>query len=114
MRLTSVGDGQQLRRRFTLRNEANIGIYAIGEGDSDTMYDYARIVDATGKTVWQMHYGNSEHAGGSKKNRLFNGTVRLPAGDYEAIYQTDDSHSFASWNSTPPTDPRNWGVTIYR
>jgi hypothetical protein len=114
VRLTGVGDGQQMRRRFTLRNETNIHIYAIGEGDSDTMYDYARIVDASGHTVWQMHYGNTEHAGGSKKNRVFNGTVRLGAGEYEAIYRTDDSHSFGSWNSSPPIDPRNWGITIYR
>jgi hypothetical protein len=113
-RIAGVRDGQQVRRRFTLKSESDIHIYALGEGDDNAMFDYARIVDAAGNSVWQMHPRNTTHAGGARKNRLFNGAVRLPAGEYEVIYRTDDSHAFGDWNADPPTDPRGWGITIYR
>jgi hypothetical protein len=79
------------------------------------MYDYPYIMDdETGHVVWEMKYEQTRHAGGAKKNRLFDGEIRLPSGKYEVIYTSDDSHSFDGWNDARPRDPMNWGVTIRR
>jgi hypothetical protein len=40
--------------------------------------------------------------------------VTLPAGEYVLRYETDDSHSFGSWNAGPPDDPEMSGITLYR
>jgi hypothetical protein len=78
------------------------------------MYDYGWIEEAkTGKTVWEMTYHMTEHAGGAEKNRQYNGTMMLMAGEYVLRYKSDDSHSFEGWNEDPPSDPFNWGITVY-
>ena len=78
------------------------------------MYDYGWIEDFnTGETVWEMKYDDTRRAGGDSKNRLFDGVIRLKAGDYIAHYRTDDSHAYKTWNSSPPRDRKNWGLTIY-
>jgi len=64
--------------------------------------------------VWEMTYRTSEHAGGADKNRLFNGAIVLPAGDYILRYQTDGSHSAEDWNGAPPDDPFSYGVRLSR
>ena len=67
-----------------------------------------------GGRVWEMTYGATDNAGGASKNRRFDGTITLPAGDYVLRYQTDGSHAFGSWNADPPDEPEMWGITIYR
>ncbi len=113
-RIVRVGDGRQVRRRFTLDRETDVRVYAIGEGTGETMHDYARIVDGSGREIWRMRYQDTEHAGGARKNRRVNQVVRLAGGEYELIYRTDDSHAWGEWNSTPPQDPSGWGVTLLR
>jgi hypothetical protein len=114
-RIVGVGDDADLERRFTLDRTSDVRVYAIGEGDDDEMYDYAWIEDArTGHVVWRMTYGDTEHAGGAQKNRLFDRTVHLPAGEYRVRYQSDDSHSFGDWNEDAPRDPFSYGVTVFR
>ncbi len=111
--LVRAGDHDRLRQRFTLDKGARIHIHALGEGLSGDMYDYGYIVDDdSGRTVWEMRYRQTEHAGGARKNRLFDDEIRLDAGTYEAIYVTDDSHSFAGWNERRPDDPLRWGMTV--
>ena len=61
-----------------------------------------------------MTYRATEAAGGAAKNRRFDGTITLPAGAYTLRYETDDSHSFGSWNATPPDEPDMYGITLYR
>ncbi len=113
--LTQMGDRVKARRRFTLEKETKVHIYALGEGSGGTMYDYAWIEEAsTGRAVWEMTYRMSEHAGGATKNRLFDGTVILPAGEYVLRYQSDGSHSAEEWNADVPDDPSAWGVTLRR
>ncbi|MBD3401627.1 hypothetical protein GF420_01930 [candidate division GN15 bacterium] len=113
VRLTRMRDNEQRRERFTLKEDAWVHIYAIGEGTGGRMYDYAYIVDeATGRDVWEMTWRKTDHAGGASKNRVFDDMILLPEGTYEVVYVTDGSHSFADWNSTPPRDPMNWGITI--
>jgi hypothetical protein len=90
-------------------------VYALGEGVSDEMVDYGWIEDAaTGRVVWEMTYDATEPAGGARKNRVYEGTVKLPAGSYVLHYRSDGSHSFDDWNDDEPDDPESWGITVFR
>jgi hypothetical protein len=113
--LVRIGDSESPRRPFKLDRESQVRIYAIGEGSGRTLADYGWIEDArTGKTVWEMTYRTTEPAGGAAKNRRFDGTITLPAGEYVLRFETDDSHAFGSWNANPPDDPEMYGITVYR
>ena len=113
--LVGIRDDADRSQEFTLERETEIRIYALGEGDDDEMYDYAWIADAnTGRGIWEMTYRLTDHAGGAQKNRLYNGKITLPAGEYLLRYHADDSHSHGSWNMTPPNDPFSYGVTLLR
>lgn len=114
-KIVRVGDSENRKERFTLEKDGPVRVYAIGEGRNGDMFDYAWIEEASsGKIVWEMTYRKTNHAGGDRKNRLFDDTVFLPAGDYYVHYESDDSHSYRDWNSSAPRDPINWGVTIYK
>ncbi len=90
-------------------------IYALGEGRTGRMFDYAWIEDArSGKAAWEMTYRKTGHAGGARKNRVFDDVIMLKAGEYLLCYESDDSHSFKNWNAAPPRDRGNYGATIYR
>jgi hypothetical protein len=108
-----VGNDERRREHFTLSKTSGIHIYALGEGQSGEMADYAWIEGAdTRRVVWEMTYRMTEHAGGAGKNRVFNGTISLPRGEYTVFYETDGSHAFGDWNDDPPDDSASWGVTI--
>ncbi|MCH8927247.1 MAG: hypothetical protein IIB39_00855 [Candidatus Marinimicrobia bacterium] len=112
-RIVNIGDDELISERFRLRERTRIRIYAIGEGSGGEMYDYGWIEDSrTGRTVWEMSYRRTEHAGGAKKNRMFDGTIVLKPGEYVIKYETDGSHSFNDWNDSQPYDPFNWGITV--
>jgi hypothetical protein len=113
--LMHMGDDESARLAFKLDRETIVQVHALGEGSGGTMYDYAWIeIAGSGRVVWEMTYRTSEHAGGADKNRLFDGTIRLPAGSYVLRYESDGSHSYEDWNSDPPDDPESWGVTLRR
>ena len=113
--LTGIRDDEQVRKAFSLDRDTEVRIYAVGEGTGGDMVDFGWIEDAkSGRRVWEMTYRATEHAGGAKKNRRFDGVIRLPAGDYVLRYETDGSHSFGDWNADPPDDPQAWGITIFR
>ncbi|RKX18938.1 MAG: hypothetical protein DRP26_04315 [Candidatus Zixiibacteriota bacterium] len=113
VKMVRVRDHEKKRDKFTLDKQTRIHIYAIGEGDRDEMYDYGWIIDdRTNRTVWEMTWRNTEHAGGARKNRLYDDDIILDPGTYEVFYITDGSHSFNDWNSPKPRDPINWGITI--
>ena len=106
-------DDESPRKTFKLDRETTMRIYALGEASARSMVDYGWIEDAkTGRTVWEMTYRSTEPAGGAAKNRRFDGTITLPAGEYMLRYETDDSHSFGSWNANPPDDPDMCGITL--
>ncbi|NIR48810.1 hypothetical protein GWO43_10285 [candidate division KSB1 bacterium] len=114
-KIVRVRDHDFERARFSLDNDSKVRIYAIGEGKPGRMYDYGWIEDAeSGRVVWEMSYRKTDHAGGARKNRLYNQVISLEAGEYIVFYETDDSHSFNDWNASPPYDPINWGITVYR
>ena len=60
-----------------------------------------------------MEDRNTHYAGGAEKNRMFEGLVKLPSGDYVAHFETDDSHSYRRWNSDAPYDRDGWCLAIY-
>ena len=112
VQIVRVGDHERFRRRFSLDKPTEVRIYAMGEGDDDEMYDYGWIENERGRTVWEMEYWDTDHAGGARKNRMVNEVIRLDAGEYEVRYRTDGSHSFEDWNASPPRDPAHYGITV--
>lgn len=112
--IIDVDDDDRRSKTFVLSEDQTVRIYAIGEGDSDEMYDYGYIKNTqTGARVWNMYADETEHAGGASKNRQVNDVIDLKAGRYKVYYRTDGSHSSADWNAKPPTDQYNYGITIY-
>lgn len=108
-----VRDDEYLNESFSLNNDTKLRIYAVGEGSGGRMFDYAWIKNEdTGRIVWEMTFKNTSHAGGASKNRLFNDVVILQKGKYRLFYESDDSHSYGGWNSTPPSEQEKYGVTV--
>lgn len=100
---------------FTLKEKVDLKIYAIGEYSEsyDVFVDGGWIVDADSrKKVWSMDKWNTERAGGADKNRCFRDVITLGPGNYIAYYATDDSHDYGEFNSPPPSDPKNYGMSI--
>jgi hypothetical protein len=114
MKATSVGENALVRKGFSLGETTTLSVYALGErGNEGEMADFGWIVDAgTRKRVWEMSDGNVTGAGGADKNVMFHGRLRLAPGQYVLYYNSDDSHSTSDWNSPPPHDPLNWGITL--
>ncbi len=110
--IKQVNKNEHRRKSFDLDQGANIRIYALGEGEKDEMYDYGWIENQDGDWVWEMEYDDTFHAGGARKNRLFNDIIYLPAGKYTVHYESDDSHNYNDWNADPPDDAMSWGITL--
>jgi len=109
-----VRDNEYERENFSLDKESKIRIYAIGEGSSGDMSDLGWIKNKeTGRIVWEMTYRNTDAAGGARKNKLFDGTIILPAGEYTVYYESDGSHSYRNWNAAAPYDQEHYGISIY-
>jgi hypothetical protein len=101
---------------FHVAKDCDVRVYAIGEygESSDAFADYGwleRVGDDD--LYWEMTERNTQHAGGASKNRAFDDVVHLTAGDYVLGYVTDDSHAYGDWNSGPPYDQKNYGISIY-
>ncbi len=111
--IARVRSDSHRRQDFSLDRVARVHLYALGEGSGGEMHDYGWLEDArTGRVVWKMEYPRTAQAGGSAKNRLFQGTVELDAGEYTLHYRTDDSHAYRDWNANPPHDPESWGIRV--
>ncbi|MEX1140193.1 MAG: hypothetical protein WEB33_12730 [Bacteroidota bacterium] len=111
---TRVGDREVVKRAFSVQSPVTVHVYALGEGRKrDEVFDYGWIVNSvTRERVWNMNDRNVRHAGGASKNIRWSGDVELSRGTYELYYVTDDSHSDEDWNSKPPYDPFNYGITV--
>ncbi|GLH68058.1 hypothetical protein [Geothrix edaphica] len=111
--LAATADSGHWTQAFHVRKPVTLHIYAEGEGSGRRMHDYGWIIEArTRARVWEMSMDKAQFAGGARKNRRQVETVTLPAGDYEATFVTDDSHSPADWNAAPPCDPWMYGLTL--
>ncbi|MEM7350819.1 MAG: hypothetical protein AAF657_08435, partial [Acidobacteriota bacterium] len=112
--LTRMRDDDHRSYGFTLSRAVDLRVYAVGEGRGPGMDDYGWIVDArTRNKVWSMDYERTEHAGGSKKNRVADEFIRLEPGSYIASFVTDGSHAYRDWNADPPAEPERWGLSLY-
>ena len=115
VQIVNVGDDQHRQTDFRLAQDTEVRIYAQGEGRDGDMFDYGWIEErSSGRVVWEMTFRMTDHAGGGRKNRMFNGTISLKAGEYQVHYKSDGSHSWRHWNDTPPHDPGHWGIALYR
>jgi len=112
--LEHMGDDEDARTPLRLTEETRVRVLALGEGRDGDMFDYGWIEDADGRTVWRMKYDETDPAGGSDKNRVFDGVITLPAGNYVVRYRSDGSHSYDDWNTDPPDDPESWGIAVFR
>lgn len=111
--MTRLGDDEYVERTFELSKSAKIRIHAMGEGSDGDMSDYGWITDArTGKKIWEMTFRESRHAGGGYKNRVVDTVIDFPAGTYRVYFVTDGSHSFGHWNTRPPRNGADWGITL--
>ena len=111
--LPALADNGHWSQAFRLKAPLTLHLYAEGESGSSRLRDYGWILDAhTRKRVWEMTEGRAAFAGGAWKNRRQVETIPLPAGDYEAHFITDGSHSPADWNAAPPCDPGLYGLTV--
>jgi len=112
--MTQIGDYAYKEAFIKVNKPTKIRISCLGEGRNGEMFDYGWISRAEdGKIVWKMDFDQTRHAGGSSKNRLFDGIITLQPGTYVVHYQTDDSHSYEGWNAEPPQQPDMWGIVIY-
>lgn len=111
--LSAAADNGHWTQAIHVRKPITLHIYAEGEGSGRTLHDHGWIIDARSRVrVWEMSMDKSQYAGGSRKNRRQVETIQLPAGDYEASFITDDTHSPADWNAAPPCDPGMYGLTL--
>ncbi len=113
VKLRSLRDNEHATGGFTVNRPLELRIYALGEGFDGRMFDYGWITNAdTYEQVWRLEYGSTEHAGGARKNRIFDGVVKMNAGNYVVHFVTDDSHSYAGWTDDRPYDADAWGITV--
>lgn len=111
--LPAATDNGHWTQAFHVRKPVTLHVYAEGEGSGRHLSDFGWIIDARTRTrVWEMTMDKAQFAGGARKNRRQVETIQLPAGDYEASFITDDSHSPADWNAAPPCDPSMYGLTL--
>ncbi len=111
--LTKLEDDEAKFALFSLAQRTDLRVHAVGEGTSGEMNDYGWIVNTgNGRTVWEMRYQDTEHAGGDRKNRFVDETISLRRGNYVVYFVTDDSHSYDDWNAREPSDEKAWGITI--
>ena len=111
--LLQVGDSENLKKGFSLKEKTKISIYGIGEGVRSEFYDFGYIYDvANNKKVWMFNSSDGKYAGGGKKNIVERAEIVLPKGSYYVHYKSDDSHSFDEWNVSPPDDPQYWGILV--
>lgn len=113
--IVMVGDDAYEKAFFTLDQETEVTVVAIGEGQDRKMFDYGWIKNMdTGEVVWEMEYYDTDHAGGSRKNRIAVQNLTLSKGDYRLYYETDGSHSYRRWNADPPHDPDGYGIRVLK
>ncbi len=113
--LLRTGSRQSLTEPFEVRQAGAYHLYATGELVGRERYDYATLHNEKGELVWEMTEQNTRPAGGSARNRVFDGVVQLPPGRYTLRYQSDGSHAFGDFAADEaPAFPHAWGVILKR
>lgn len=113
VQISQVGDHERHSAQLQVNKPLPVAVYAVGEMSSGDKYDYAWIRNNDSQErIWEMEYERTTPAGGHN-NRAELALLELPEGTYTVVYQTDDSHSFASWRHGSPDHPERWGVSIF-
>lgn len=111
-----VGSDVERERLFALAAPTDVLVVAAGEIIRGSRYDYGGLDRLDGDDwdeVWEMSQGNTEAAGGDRKNRRGVVALSLEPATYRLRYETDDSHDCGDgYNSTPP-DGDLWGAVVY-
>ena len=115
---TQVGDDEEYSKSFSLLDTTVVVFYALGEiTGPDNGYDLAWLekqgTTGESRTLWEMSWEGSVHAGGARKNRKEVEFIRLEPGEYVLHYESDGSHSYVSWNASQPDYPERWGVAMF-
>jgi hypothetical protein len=114
LKITKVGDDDFFTKGISVKSAVDVRVLCVGEVSSSETVDGGWIINAaTREVVWDFKRQHTKHAGGDKKNQLFDGVIRLEKGDYIVYYASDDSHSYGHWNSSPPYEQDYWGITLW-
>jgi len=108
--ILKVGDNQNIKKTFIIKEKKEVLIVAFGESTS-YMFDYGWLENEN--IIWDLSKQKTRFAGGGQKNRVNFSIITLKAGKYSLHYKSDDSHSFNSWNTLPPLHPELWGISLY-
>ena len=112
---TSIGNEADVQVLMELGSETTLFIRSVGEITRSGRYDYGWIrKQDTGEIVWEMTLQNTMPAGGDERNRLYQGTLTLPAGTYLAAYESDLWHAYEDFGEIPPENPSHWGLFVKR
>jgi hypothetical protein len=114
VRLDRLGNDRVVTATLQMPEAGLVRIYAIGEIIPSQRFDYGWITAADGSVLWEMTRANTHPAGGSQKNRAFDGPVRLPAGTHTVHFRTDSQHAYGSFQQPPPEHPEGWGIRVER
>lgn len=109
--IVRVGDDQNISKTFTIDQETTTLIVSMGEWLNIQLFDFGSL-ESGDSTIWKMDAQRAKHAGGGSKNRIEVTLKTLQPGAYSLRYQSDDSHSYGSWNDRPPNSPDDWGIRI--
>lgn len=113
VRAERVPNDVQIQEEFTLSGASTVYIRASGEISRQGRYDYGWIESvSSGETVWEMTLDNTVHAGGDDRNRIFDGSLELPAGAYRVHFVTDFDYAWGDFDTDPPKYPDAWGITV--
>ncbi len=111
--INRVGNDTYSIVEFTLEQDTDVDIFAIGGYRLGQMVDYGGIEDvASGKLIWMMTPDQVSPAGGVGNNRQENDQITLPAGTYRLHFRTNETHAFGNWSDLPP-DTLFWGIALY-
>lgn len=113
VQIDRVGDEERRTVQFQVHQPVQIAAYGLGELGDNGRYDYAWIRDNESQTtVWEMTVEQSQPAGGHNNRREL-AFLTLEPSTYSVTFETDDSHSYASWRHGQPDQPERWGVTLF-
>jgi hypothetical protein len=108
-----VGNNTYSIVEFSLEQDTDVDIFAIGGYWLGQIWDYGGIEDvSSGKLIWMMTPDRVSPAGGVGNNRQVDERITLRAGTYRLHFRTDEAHSFGNWIDLPP-DTLFWGIALY-
>jgi ligand-binding sensor domain-containing protein/serine phosphatase RsbU (regulator of sigma subunit) len=114
--IREVGDYADLTQEFELSDSADFLITTVGEGLRNwNLVDFGWLENEQGDTVWAMNdLYRTFHLSGATKNRIEVSVLNLKPGKFKLRYKSDDSHSYAKWNSDSPSDSLWWGMNLFK